>query len=110
MAKDDFFKIVYIILTELYETMKAGEKLDTWNISPERLQIPESYWLDIIEEMLREGYVKEVLIRTTKTGRAVAGIGDMKITARGIDYLQNNSALQKVKDTLKSIKDIMPGL
>lgn len=26
MAKDDYFKIIYIILFELYESLKQGEK------------------------------------------------------------------------------------
>lgn len=29
MAKDDYFKIVYIILSELYESLKQGEKKGT---------------------------------------------------------------------------------
>ena len=37
MAKDDYFKIIYIILFELYESLKQGEKADIQAISPERL-------------------------------------------------------------------------
>lgn len=36
MAKDDYFKIVFIILTELYEAMKQGKKVDLFNIGPQR--------------------------------------------------------------------------
>lgn len=35
MAKDDYFKIVYIILSELYESLKQGEKADIQAISLE---------------------------------------------------------------------------
>ncbi|WP_268873208.1 hypothetical protein [Alterileibacterium massiliense] len=37
MSKDDYFKIVYIILSELYESLKQGEKVDIQAISPERI-------------------------------------------------------------------------
>lgn len=49
MAKDDYFKLVYAILTELYESKKSGTKVPPDAIHPERFGIPVSYWLDIME-------------------------------------------------------------
>lgn len=37
MAKDDYFKIIYAILSELYESLRQREKTDIQAISPERL-------------------------------------------------------------------------
>ena len=52
MAKDDYFKLVYAILTELYECKKSGTKIPPDAIHPECFGIPVSYWLDIMEELL----------------------------------------------------------
>ena len=34
MANDDYFRILYVILTELYEAKKQGEKVNLDDISP----------------------------------------------------------------------------
>ena len=41
MANDDYFKILYIILTELYEAKKQGKKINLDDISPQRFKITE---------------------------------------------------------------------
>ena len=51
MADNDFFKIVYIILYELYETKKEGKLLKKENIDYKRFKIPYSYYADIISEL-----------------------------------------------------------
>ena len=43
MAKDDIFRIIYVILKELYEAQKAGKRIDPDVISSERFQIPPGY-------------------------------------------------------------------
>lgn len=43
MAKDDYFKLVYAILTELYECKKSGTKVPPDAIHPVRFGIPVSY-------------------------------------------------------------------
>ena len=40
MAKDDYFKIVYAILVELYDAKKSGTKVALDAIHPERFGIP----------------------------------------------------------------------
>lgn len=105
MANDDYFRILYVILTELYEVKKQGKKVNLDNISPERFKVAESYWLDIVEEATGKGYIKGALIRKTKTGRMVAGIENMTITMDGIEYLQDNSKMKKVYEALKELKD-----
>lgn len=105
MANDDYFRILYVILTELYEAKKRGKKINLDNISPQRFKIAESYWLDIVEEATGKGYIKGALIWKTKTGRMVAGIENMTITMDGIEYLQDNSKMKKVYEALKELKD-----
>lgn len=110
MAKDNYFKIVYVILTELYESTKAGERVDLQNISAERFQIKSGYLLAILAELLDNGYIKGLIIRDTKTGRVVSNLEEINITMKGIEYLQENSTMKKVTEALKNVKDIIPGL
>ena len=111
MAKDDIFKIIFSILTELYACKKQGCKVDLQDISAKRFGINESYLLDILFELLQEGYIKGFSVRTTKgTGRCVCGLEDVDITLKGIEYLQENSTMKKVYEKLKEVKDLIPGL
>lgn len=105
MAKDDMRKILYIILTELYESKKNGKRIDLDIINPERFKINESYWLDIIEEASSHGWIKGIMIKQTKTGRIVSGMEDMEITFDGVTYLSENSTMKKVYEALKEVKD-----
>ena len=110
MPKDDYFKIVYVILTELYHCKKKNENIDLRNISSARFQIPEGYLLDILSDMREEGYVKGFEILNSKTGRYIMSLEDITITMQGIEYLQDNSKMKKVAEALKTIKDIVPGI
>lgn len=42
MVNDDYFKIVYLILSELYNAMKKGREVDFKSISKKYFNIPES--------------------------------------------------------------------
>ena len=44
MARDDYFKIIYVILTELYESKRDGRKADERAISAERFGIPVFFY------------------------------------------------------------------
>lgn len=109
MANNDFFKIVYVLLQELYETKKEGEKVKKEDIDYQRFNIHYSYYADIICELLDNGYIKGVIVRTTKLGRVI-NIDNIDITMKGIEYLQNNSTMKKVYEALKNAKDLIPGM
>ena len=79
MAKDDMFKIIYIILKELYEHMKEGTRVPFCDISAERFQINEGYWVTIICELSEQGYISGIKVRNTKTGKVVGGVDDINI-------------------------------
>lgn len=110
MAKDDYFVIVCRVLTYLYACLKSGAEPDKSELGPERFGIEPKYWLYIIENLQKQGYVSGVHI-----GRLLGRLPSVKldgimITPAGIEYLQENSAIAKAKDFLKTLKEIIPGL
>lgn len=110
MPKDDIFRIIYTILKELYEHKKEGTKTPKEDIGPERFQITDGYWVDIICELADNSYISGVGYRRTKTGRSLYGLDDIGITLKGIEYLEDNSMMKKVYNFLKGVKDIAPGI
>lgn len=112
MAKDDYFKIVYAILMELYEAKKSGKKVALDAIHPERFGIAFSYWTDIMEELLEAGYIGGFSISSTKTGRYFSSnwSDDIKITMAGIQYLQENSKMKQMYNMAKEVRDWIPGV
>ena len=110
MAKNDYFVIVYRILTYLYACFMSGDQPLLEMFGPDALGINSGYWLNVMESISDEGYVKGI-VPVQRLG-AAAGIKlvNLKITQKGIEYLQGNSKMQKAADFLKSVKDIVPGV
>ena len=49
--------------------------------------------------------------KTKGTGSYCVGeLEDIDITMKGIEFLEDNSMLQKVKEALKDIKNMLPGI
>ncbi len=57
MANGNRAKITYLILTEIEESRREGRKVNKDEISAERFQVHESYLLDILEELVKNGYI-----------------------------------------------------
>lgn len=59
--------------------------------------------------MARDDYIVGIDPENTKDGIYWGDLTKALITPKGIEYLFENSMLQKVKKTLKDVKDIVPG-
>jgi len=109
MAKKDYFVITYKILTYLYGCFQAGERPDIAFFGAEVLDINKGYWVNVMESLYNEGYIIGVKF-IQSGGMQGAKLIDLKITQKGIEYLQENSKMAKAKDFLKAAKDIIPGM
>lgn len=110
MAKDDYFVIAYRILNYLYDCFKAGEKPELELFSPEALRISNGYWVNVLESLFNEGYIRGITFSEPLGGTRGAKLLDLKITQKGIEFLQENSMIAKAKKVLKTTKEIIPGL
>lgn len=104
MAKDDYSVIVYKILAYLYECLKKGKTPDPadYNWDSGLFHIPQSYWENIMEELINEGYIKGAHALNV-LGQARPSIrvdSSTSITMKGAEYLDHNSVMQKAKEFL----------
>lgn len=111
MAKDDYHVIVYQILAYLYTKLKEGKPVDPKMISHDShyLKINEKYWLYIMENLFKDGYISGITV-TKAWGDEVFinGLENCEITPPGIEFLCDNSFLNKAKEFLKDAKAIVP--
>lgn len=104
MAQNDYHVIVYQILAYLYAQLKKGEDIDPAFLKYDGnlFDIPHSYWLYIMTNLLNGGYVSGIRI----TENAVIGLEKCMITPQGIEYICNDHALEKVREYVSGRKDI----
>ena len=105
----DNFKAVYKILTQLEKDMDKDEP-DIEKIDATALCVSEKRWTHYIEMMNDCGYVKGVTGVTDITGEITMDCRQMRITLKGLEYLQENSIMKKLFYAAKNIKEITPGI
>lgn len=110
MAKDDYHVIVYQILSYLYQCLKKGEPVDgnKLNYGSELLRINKSYWAYVIYNMHRMGLIEGIVFVDAEGQETpyATMLENTRITPAGIDYLCDNSFMEKAKQFLKDIKGL----
>lgn len=109
MEMTDNFKIIYKILTVLEAAMDYPE-FDTNQISAKALDISNERWARYIEMLEDSGYVKGAEITENIIGETEVDISNIRITIKGLEYLSENSIMQRMYRIAKGIKDITPGI
>ena len=104
----DNFKAVYRILSTLEKAMDLPE-FDVSQIGPDKLGVSEERWARYLEMMADVGYIKGVQIETCIDGSLNVDASEMRITLKGLEYLQENSIMQRLYKAAKGIKDVIPG-
>lgn len=111
MARDDYHVIVYKILAYLYVQLKNGEAVDGKCLKHDgRLfQINHSYWTYIMRNMQNQGLIEGIAI-TKLWGNDfdIEGLESCNITPYGIEYLCDNSFMEKAKQFMRDVKEITP--
>ena len=105
----DNFKAVYKILTALERAMDYPE-FDADQIGAQALGVSEERWARYIEMLLDTGYIKGAGIKRDILGATRVDISGARITLKGLEYLQENSIMQKLYQAAKGFKEIVPGI
>ena len=112
MAKDDYSRIVCLILTFLYARLrgKTEERPEVY-LQPMTKDFPveEEYFYFILEEMQKKGWIQGLTFVRTWGGDlySIKGFSRIKITGDGIQYLCDNDSM---RNTLKWLRDHVPAL
>lgn len=105
----DNFKAVYKILSTLEKSMDLPEA-DLDSIDHKALDISKERWCRYIEMMLDVGYIKGASVKRDISGSMRVECNDLRITLKGLEYLQENSIMQRMYNAARGIKEIVPGL
>lgn len=106
----DNFTIIYRILKILEKSMEL-EEFDKNDISAESLKIPVPLWSRIIKMMYDSGYISGVEVWLTyDCSYPKVSLTRPEITLKGLEYLNDNSIMKKIANTLKGVKETIPGL
>ncbi len=109
MAKNDYFVIVYRILVYLRECFMSGERADVEWFGADALGINNGYWNNVMESMMNEGYITGITTVPRIGGAPGIKLLDVKITQKGLEFLQENSLMAKAARFLKGVKESVPG-
>nr|DAG66071.1 MAG TPA: YjcQ protein [Caudoviricetes sp.] len=103
---DDNFKCIYKILRALEKAMDYPE-FELSQIDYNKLEISKERWARYLEMMADIGYIKGIRVYKDITGETVVDNDDIRITLKGLEYLTENSIMQRIYKTTKGIKDII---
>jgi len=103
----DNFKIIYKIL-KILECAMDEDNFDKSEVSFEELKISEARWIKLMEMLASEGYIQGVSI-INSLGRTHLGIkiADIRITLKGLEYLEENSLMKKAAHLIKGVTEII---
>ena len=114
MAKDDYHVLVYQILSYLYQRLKQGENVQEAMLLPNSPLFPvklnKRYWAYILYHLQKDGLVEglELLQVDGLPHPYPARLDRCLITPAGMEYLCDNSFMEKAKRFLKEIHEIVP--
>lgn len=114
MAKDDYHVIVYQILAYLYQRLKKGEPVQPQMLMKDsplfKTDISAAYWAYVMYMLHHTGLITGVTF-VEMDGLNIpyaANPEEFMITPAGIEYLCDNSFMEKAKQFLKDAKEIIP--
>lgn len=98
----DNFSVIYKILKKLEKAMDLDEfSID--DVSAEVLKISESRWAAIIEMLCENGYIAGVTVQRSVDGEIQISESSLRITLKGLEYLNENSFMKKAANVAKGI-------
>lgn len=102
----DNFKIIYRIL-RCFEKAMDCEEFEIEQISAERLKVSEQRWSAIMEMLAKEGYIDGISVQRSIDGQILLSVSNPRITLHGLEYLQENSLMQKAAKLAKGVVEVV---
>ncbi len=103
---DDNFKTIYKILSA-FERALDIEEFDLNLISAEKLGISKVRLYKYLEMLVEAEYISGIEIEIDITGGFSVNADNPHITLKGLEYLSENTIMQRIYKTAKGIKDLV---
>ena len=104
MGSNAFFTVAYKILSSLKYCYEHGEQPDPGVINERTLLISKAQYVEILRMLSDHNYIEGVTFTHTKEG-VLYSFQDARITIEGLEYLAENSMMQKAFRIFKSFKE-----
>lgn len=104
---NDHFKCIYRILSTIENDMDS-KSFDIERISPNILNISEERWVKYINMLIDAGYIKGIEARYDIYEELDVNINGLEITLKGLEYLSENTIMQRFYKMAKGISEIIP--
>ena len=101
--------IIFQILSNLEKSMDT-ETFDERNLSPETMGITCARLLSLLRMLIQEGLIEGISVDTGAAGNFLVSKGRPRLTLKGLEYLNENSLMQRAMKMAKEIKDCIPGI
>lgn len=106
MARDDYDRIVCIILTYLYARLKGKteEKPEVYlQAMTKDFPVSEEYFNFILDNLVKDGYIDGIKFIRAWGGDIIniTGLANIRITPDGIHYLCENSTMRTTLEWLR---------
>lgn len=101
------FKIIYRILRVLYMAMEC-EIFDEQSLSPEALKTSLEKRDALLRMLVKNGYVEGITLAPVLGQKPLVKLSDHpQITLPGLEYLEENSLMQKAANAMKGLADVV---
>lgn len=109
MARNDYFVVVYRLLSYFYECLKNGKNPTMAEFRPEVLGINNIYWCYVMDDLGANGYINGIYepVSTSSVERALT---KLRITSKGIEYMYTNPLMLKAKESMEIINKVVQDL
>lgn len=101
------FNTIYKILAALKASMDYGV-FDMKLISAEQLGVSEPRRIALLMMLVQAGYISGLSFDETAAGDVMMSITHLRLTLKGLEYLEENSLMKKAYRTVRGIKDLIP--
>lgn len=114
MAKDDYQVVLYRLLVYLYACKKRKIIFDerAFQETVKKNVDNEQYFYDVLKMAQEEGFIKGAKFQRAwgQDKIPLFDNDDLEITSAGIIYLEENSTMKKIGETLKEATDTISNL
>lgn len=102
------YKTIYKILKNL-DKYAGCEDFDYELISAKRMKLSFEKWEQLMILLQRDGYIDGIVYTQTLSDKFPHIVEPIRpyITLKGIDFIENNSTMNKIKDDLRMIGEFI---